>query len=68
MYSMAARVINAQHATVIGTVEQIAEVLRLLRGAGAGIVNMDRATLVVLDKPLTEANLQTAIETTPNRT
>jgi hypothetical protein len=65
---MAARVINAQHATVIGTVEQIAAVLRLLRGDGAGIVNMDRATLVVLDKPLTEANLQTAIETTPNRT
>ncbi len=64
---MAARVINAEHATFIGTVQQIAELLGLLRGDGAAIVNVDCANFVVVAKPLAADCLKTAIATTPKR-
>ncbi len=62
-----ARVINADGATVVGTIEQIARLLDLLRGQGAGVVNLDRANFIIVDKPLTERNLKSAIEATPRK-
>lgn len=58
-----ASVINADGATVIGTIEQIAEFLRRLRG----VLNLDRANFVILAAPLTRGDLKTAIEAMPRR-
>lgn len=62
-----ARVVNADGATVVGTLEQIARLLDLLRGQGAGVVNLDRANFVILDKPLTQRSVKAAIEATPRK-
>ncbi|HOA75205.1 MAG TPA: hypothetical protein PL151_09485 [Phycisphaerae bacterium] len=62
-----ARVINADGATIVGTLEQIARLLELLRGKGAGVVNLDRANFVILDKPLTHTSVKSAIEATPRK-
>lgn len=61
-----AAVINADGITIVGTVEQIAALLGLLR-QGATIANLDRANLVIVAEPLTRKDLKTAIETTPKR-
>lgn len=62
-----ARVINASYSTIVGTPEQIKKLLGLLRGDGANIVNLDYSNFVVLNKPVTSAQLAHAIETTPQR-
>jgi len=62
-----ARVINADGTTIVGTLEQIARLLELLHGREAGVVNLDRANFVILDKPLTQRNVKAAIEATPKR-
>jgi len=62
-----ARVINADGATIVGTLEQIARLLELLRGQGPGVVNMDRAKFIILGKPLTHTSVKQAIEATPKR-
>ncbi|MEW6249201.1 MAG: hypothetical protein AB1716_01015 [Planctomycetota bacterium] len=61
-----AAVINADGATIIGTLEQIAAFLRLLQGQ-AGVINLDRANFVIVREALTAAQLKAAIEATPRR-
>jgi len=61
-----AAVINADGITIVGTVQQIAELLGLLR-QGAVIANLDRANLVIVAQPLTRKDLKTAVEATPKR-
>lgn len=60
-----ARVINASYSTIVGTPKQIQEMLRLLIGERSAVVNLDYSNFVVLDKPVTTAQLAHAIETTP---
>lgn len=62
-----ARVINADGATIVGTLEQIARLLELLRGKSSGVVNLDRANFVILDRPLTQRSVKAAIEATPRK-
>jgi len=61
-----ARVINAQHATLIGTPERLRELLTLLRGrTGAAVVDLRFSNIVVLDRPLDGEQFRDAIATTP---
>ena len=62
-----ARVINANYSTIVGTPEQIKKLLGLLRGDAASVVNLDYSNFVVLDKPVTAAQIAHAIETTPRK-
>jgi hypothetical protein len=62
---MAASVIDAQHATLIGTPEQLLKLLELLSG-GASIVDLTFASIVVLNAPVSSNDLRTAISTMPD--
>lgn len=60
-----AAILNAEGWTIIGTARQIAALLGLLRGAA--VVNLDRANLVILDKPIDQSGLARAIEALPRK-
>lgn len=59
-----ASVIDAQHATLIGTPEQLLKLMGLLSG-GAAVVDLTFAAIVVLDAPVSKDDLRTAIATMP---
>lgn len=61
-----ARIVNAKYSTFIGTVEQIDSLIKLLCGKkGAVIVNIDGSNFVVLEKPLSQKQLEAALRITP---
>lgn len=60
---MAAKVVNAQYATIIGTPEAVMKFLGL--AGGAAIVNLDYANIVVVDEQRAADMIATAIRTTP---
>jgi hypothetical protein len=62
-----ARVVDAQHSTLIGTPEQLRNLLALLAGKGAAVVNLKFSNFVVLDKPLSQKQLEAALRITPKR-
>lgn len=57
-----ARVINADRSLFIGTPQQITELLGLLRGDGAAIVNVDHAQFITLAEPLPKEQLSALME------
>ena len=62
-----AKVVDAKYSTLIGTPAQLRELLKLLSGGGASVVDLKFANLVVLDKPIDGTKLRQALETTPRR-
>ena len=60
-----ARIVNAPYSTLIGTPQQIAHLLGVLKGAGAAVVDLSYSNFVVLDKPLDRARIEAALRTTP---
>jgi hypothetical protein len=60
-----ARIVNAKLSTLIGTPKQLRELLDLLAGKGAVIVNLDMSNFVVLDKPLTQQQIEAALRIVP---
>lgn len=61
-----ARVIDASYATLIGTPEQIRDLLTLYLGESA-ILDLSFANIVLLEEPPTREQIAVAIATTPNR-
>jgi hypothetical protein len=60
-----ARVVNAQRSTLIGTPKQIDVLFRLLCGKGAAVVDLSDSNMVVLDKPLTQQQIEAALRIVP---
>ena len=50
-----AAIVNADNCTVVGTIEQIAAFLEYVKRAG--ILNLDGAKFVIVDKPLDPAHV-----------
>lgn len=60
-----ARIIDARRSTVVGTAQQIRELLSLLSGSGAALVDLRESNFVVLAKPPSTAQLREALKITP---
>jgi hypothetical protein len=61
-----ATIINAQRSTIVGTLGQIRAFLAAMTaGAGVSIVNLGQSNFIILAKPITDAQLWTALKTTP---
>lgn len=50
-----AAIVNADNCTIVGTIEQIAEFLAFVKRAG--ILNLDGAKFVIVDKPIDPAKV-----------
>ena len=59
-----ARIVNAQHATLIGTPQQLRTLLGLL-ARGAQVVDLRFANVVVLDSAPSLEHFKAALATTP---
>lgn len=64
-----ARIIDAKYATIVGTPARLRELFELLgRGPGAAAIDLKFASIIVADRPIDDAALRAAIETTPKVT
>lgn len=64
---MAARVIDAKYSTLIGTAEQIRELVVALTGKGASVMDLRFSNFVVTAEPVGAELIQRALATTPAR-
>ena len=62
-----ASVVDLKYSTLIGTPARLMEIMKLLGGSGASIVDAKYCNLLLLDKPITREQLSKALETTPNQ-
>lgn len=58
-----ARIVDAKYATLIGTAEQILNLLELM--SKTAVVDLKFSNFVVLDGPLTDQQLRRALATVP---
>lgn len=61
-----AHVVDARHSTLIGTPEQLRNLLALLIGTGTSVVNLQFSNFVVLDKPIGGKEFEAALRIVPN--
>ena len=62
-----ANYVDARQSSLIGTFEQLNNLLKSFAGDKSSIIDLRGSNLVVLDKPLTKKQFQAVLRTTPQR-